>query len=720
MNPKRANRTIVYFITICIIIGSLVICNVMYTMITGVHFRSGQSVSAYGRNKETERILTANRGVIYDRNKEVIAQDVETYNIRAILDRSRTGIGNTIAYVEDPKLTAEKIAPILGMSVDEMMVYFETGLANNAYQTEFGVKGRGISTASKEAIEALELPGIEYTKTADRYYPMSKFASNLIGFARYSDEVGTIVGELGLEKFLNDQLTGEDGLERYSPTSNGTALPGTDYVEKKAVNGNDVQLTLDKNVQISLESLLSNTIKNFKSENAWAIAMEVETGKILGWSSYPTFDLNKKDITEYKNILSQYQYEPGSVMKGITFSAAIDSGNYPNNGTYRSGSFHLGVDGNGKAFRSSTDTGTTIADAEGIDRGVISYDEGFKVSSNVAICELLTSYLPANVFDEYLDRFGFFKPVGMVGVDETTGVKNFNYPIDQLSTGFGQASSVTALQMVQAYTAILNDGKMMKPYYIDKITNSDGEIVEQYTPEVVGTPITKETSEQVRTLMEKVVNEKDGTGYYRYRLDDVTVIAKTGTGEVAVNGKYDGSMYINSVIAAAPADDPKVLLYWAFESPDYKNFDGNDFKNALRSALVATGITGDPDNNVSIDTGWKEYNIPSMVNHSLSYAKEKLVGMAVNTVVIGNGENVIRQSPEVDEKAVTKQNVFLLTNGSTITMPNMVGWSRKDVTTFWELTNIPISTDGYGVVKEQSIKEGEVITKDSQIKVTLK
>lgn len=692
----------------------------MYTMITGVHFRSGQSVSAYGRNKETERILTANRGVIYDRNKEVIAQDVETYNIRAILDRSRTGIGNTIAYVEDPKLTAEKIAPILGMSVDEMMVYFETGLANNAYQTEFGVKGRGISTASKEAIEALELPGIEYTKTADRYYPMSKFASNLIGFARYSDEVGTIVGELGLEKFLNDQLTGEDGLERYSPTSNGTALPGTDYVEKKAVNGNDVQLTLDKNVQISLESLLSNTIKNFKSENAWAIAMEVETGKILGWSSYPTFDLNKKDITEYKNILSQYQYEPGSVMKGITFSAAIDSGNYPNNGTYRSGSFHLGVDGNGKAFRSSTDTGTTIADAEGIDRGVISYDEGFKVSSNVAICELLTSYLPANVFDEYLDRFGFFKPVGMVGVDETTGVKNFNYPIDQLSTGFGQASSVTALQMVQAYTAILNDGKMMKPYYIDKITNSDGEIVEQYTPEVVGTPITKETSEQVRTLMEKVVNEKDGTGYYRYRLDDVTVIAKTGTGEVAVNGKYDGSMYINSVIAAAPADDPKVLLYWAFESPDYKNFDGNDFKNALRSALVATGITGDPDNNVSIDTGWKEYNIPSMVNHSLSYAKEKLVGMAVNTVVIGNGENVIRQSPEVDEKAVTKQNVFLLTNGSTITMPNMVGWSRKDVTTFWELTNIPISTDGYGVVKEQSIKEGEVITKDSQIKVTLK
>ena len=147
------------------------------------------------------------------------------------------------------------------------------------------------------------------------------------------------MGKMGLEQSLEEYLRGEDGAIQYQFASDGTELPGTRRVEKQAVNGNDVYLTLDSNVQATLESSLAYTMENEDAQSAWAIVMEVETGKILGWGSYPTFDKNKHDIESYLNIPSDSPYEPGSVMKGITYAAALDSGNYPYNEEFRAGTF---------------------------------------------------------------------------------------------------------------------------------------------------------------------------------------------------------------------------------------------------------------------------------------------------------------------------------------------------------------------------------------------
>lgn len=721
MNPKRSNRTLKHIIFICSIITALILSNVIYTMITRTHLRTGTAVLKYGSENEKSRALTASRGYIFDRSGEIIAQDETTYTMYAILNSSHLGIGGTAEYVMDPKMTAEKIAPILKLEVDDVLGSLEKAMASGRYQTEFGLAGKSLSTTQKEAIDALELPGISFTKSSQRYYPTGKFASNLIGFAQYDETEKRIVGKMGLEAYMDEHLKGVDGEERYQSTALGTSIPGSKHVISNAQNGNDVYLTIDKNVQVALEKTMEDTMEAFDSQRAWGIIMEVETGRILGYSAYPTFDLNKRDIEEYVDVPSQKIYEPGSVMKAITYAAAIDSGNYPANKTFESGAFHMGIDANGNATRVSSNGESVIKDALGKDYGVITFEEGFARSSNIAICDMLTKYFPTDIFSDYLDRFGFFKKVGMEGVQEGTGTKVFNYPIEKLTTGFGQGSTVTAMQMVQAFSALFNDGKMVKPYYIDKVLNSyTKDVVDENTTEVVGEPISKETSQQIISLMDDVVNKEHGTGFYRFHMDDVEVIGKTGTGELIENGKYSTSMYTNSFMGAAPADDPKIMMYYAFESADIKYSEGDYFKSAFRSALIAEGISGMSVEQNTTNTSWQEYEMPSLINHSLNYVSEKTKSMNFNQVIIGDGSSIIKQYPEAGATAITKQNVFLLSDGANITMPNMSGWSRKDVLRFSEITGIVIGIEGSGNVSEQSVPEGETITNGQEINIILK
>lgn len=725
MNPRRSNRTIAYMIIILGIVGVLVISNILFTMVTHTHLRSGVNIMEFKQGDDIRQsVIQASRGYIRDKNGEIIAQDIDSYTIYAILDESRKGINDEPAYVVNPQDTAIALAPKLGMDAAEILEYLTTAKKNNAYQTEFGLKGKNLSTSVKESIVALGLPGIEFTKSVQRVYPTGKFASHLIGFASYDESQNRIVGKMGVEEVLDEYLVGTNGKEVYAQDANGNILPGTRYMEELAVNGNDVYLTLDKNVQLALETALSETMNNFHATKAWGAIMEVETGKILGWASYPTFDLNERDIKDYVNVPSAYQYEPGSVMKVFTYAAAVDQGVYPYGTSYYADKFHIGYDASTDKILRLSQKGAigTINDAEGRNFGTISFDEGFMRSSNVAICELLANYLNPSVFESYLDRFGFFKPVGTYGLTEAKGVKNFTYPSEKLATGFGQGSSVTTLQLMQAFSAIFNDGKMVKPYYIDRIVNPNNEqVVKQFEPEVVGQPISEETSKFMTSLMQQVVENEVGTAYYRYRMDDVSMVAKTGTAEIASEGGYGRSWFLNSIMAAAPAENPKIMMYYAFESTDIRTFSGDPFKQAMKEALVAMNLTKGESLESSDATynEFKEYEMPNLLNHSSDYAAEKLKDYNVNRVVIGDGKSIVKQFPEAGSTIQTGQNIFLMTDSSSITMPNMSGWTRKDITTFWSLTGIAIRMEGFGSVKEQSIRAGEVIDKYTEITVRL-
>lgn len=729
MNTRRSNRMITYIILVIGIIGALVVSNVLFTIVTGVHLRSGENIKAAYSGSEYERKeIVAKRGEIKDRNGQVIAQDMDTYTLVAYMNENRKD-GNKAAYVKNREQTAEKLAPILEVDASSLLETLDYAAENHLYQTEFGISGKNLSAAKKEQIESLDLPGLDFTTSSQRYYPSGKFASSLIGYANYNNEQGKIIGEMGLEMFLDKELQGSNGSVRYKQDAYGTILSNTKYVEKQAVNGYDVFLTLDKNVQLALESALEKTINNFHGQKAWAIVMEVETGKILGWAGSPTFDLNEKNITDYQNLPSQYTYEPGSTMKVFTYAAAIDTGVYNTQHTFPSGTFYWNYNNTDGIYRDTSQHGeqySPISDALGRNFGIINYDQGLIYSANTAICDLIANYLDPSVLEEYLDKFGFFKAVNVYGISENTGTKTFQYPIEQLSTGFGQASSTTALQLAQAYTAVFNEGTMLKPYYIDKIVDSSSnKVIYQGAKEELGTPIKAETAAQLVELMDQVVNVEGGSGR-RYKMEDVRVIAKTGTGEIwdPLNNRYRSDLYVNSVMAAAPKEDPKIMMYYAFESGDIITFNGDYFKEAFREALVAenvAGTTGETTpNQGQVASDWKEYDMPSLVNHTLDYAARKMEGMNVNRIVIGDGGSIVKQFPSYKEKIITNQNIFLLTDGNTIKMPNMIGWTRKDVATFWDLSGIPIQIAGSGTVAEQSVPPDTVINVESKIEVKLK
>ena len=285
MKKNKTNIKILVLFLSIILIGGIISFNVFFTTLTGIHLRSGVNVldAKEGFQQKVE-VLTAKRGIIKDRDGETIAQNRDTYTIVAVLSKDR--IGN-YAYVEDRYFTAKSLAPILNMSEDEIMKYLDLQ-DQGIYQTYLGEKGKNLTIEQKKAIEAIVyspdpdkkttgLPGIEFEKTITRVYTPGKFSSTLLGFANYDSEKKQMIGQIGIEAYLNNYLTGKDGKAISQKDAYGYSLPGTTQIVETATDGSDVYLTIDKDVQEALENCLQETMESTQAESAWAIVMEVET-----------------------------------------------------------------------------------------------------------------------------------------------------------------------------------------------------------------------------------------------------------------------------------------------------------------------------------------------------------------------------------------------------------------------------------------------------------
>lgn len=728
LSVRRSNRQLYRMIQVMSIIGTLVIANVLFTMVTKTHIWSQESVlNSKISSSIVDTEVEAKRGTIYDRNHQVIAQEVDAWTIVAYLDESVVDENGDPDYVKDAEKTAEKLCKVLPDAKESNVEkILEKAMDQGLSQTELGTGTKRLDEETMEKIKDLDLPGIDFIETTNRYYPTTPYSSTMVGFAAYDEDEQKIVGKMGLEQTMNDLLAGEDGHVQYQQTVDGSILPGTTTVYKEAVDGDNVVLTLDSSLQSVVEKAMEETIENNRATSAWAVVMEVETGKILAWASYPTYDQNEhKEIPSYTDAVSSMVYEPGSVMKPFTYATAIDTGTFPYNTMYRAGSFEYGYDAaNNKINRvSGVATGyPTIYDAQGNDYGTLTFEDGLALSSNVGICELLANYMNYDSLGKYLDRFGFFQETGIPYISEQTGTKNIDVPMDYLRTGFGQSSSITVLQLMQAYSAIFNDGVMVRPYVVDSIEDAKtGEVKKQYSTKAKGTPISKETANKVTEMMKHVLDE--GMSGDRFAIDGVSMTAKTGTGEIynVEQGKYDTVNYTSSVMAAAPAEDPKIMVYWGMIGPNYEAYSAKQFQDIMRAALIAYGVSSETkeSDKTQAEEKWETYTMPNLVNHSVSYAGSKTENWKCQMVYIGGGSTILRQYPQAGSTISSQDRVFLLTDGNVITMPDMTGWTRKDITAFWELTGIQIQTDGYGVVTSQSVEPETPISTDTAISVTM-
>ncbi|HOO68497.1 MAG TPA: penicillin-binding protein 2, partial [Bacilli bacterium] len=446
VNKVKLNKLIMFviFLFFIVVIARLTYL-AMANEIDGINIK--EFVSSRNTRKKT---VYAKRGTIYSSTNDILAQTINSYTVIAYLDESRSEGYSTPQHVIDKEATAEALSPILNMSEDAILYLLNLDL----YQVELGPGGRDITELTKEEIEELNLAGIGFTASYKRYYPYDDFASYILGYVKSTDD-GELIGEMGIESYYNDLLNGEDGYTIYQQDANGYKIPNTPTEEKESEDGSDIYLTIDSNIQYFVEKYTESAYETYTPDWMITVVADAKTGAILASTSYPSFDPNELDMTNYLNPLVSYSYEPGSTMKIFTYMAAMEAGVYNGDDTFVSGSVTFGDN--------------TIYDwlTEGF--GTITYDEGFLYSSNVGVSYLTSKYFTADKLRSYFEQFGFGSKTGIELPGELAGNLSFTYKLEVANAGFGQGITITPIQMIQAMTILSNNGTMLKPYIVDKI-----------------------------------------------------------------------------------------------------------------------------------------------------------------------------------------------------------------------------------------------------------
>ena len=669
---------------------------------------NGQNLSArtkqlYKRNQ----VIKATRGTIYDRNGLAIAEDSHLYTIYAILDKSSINYKNKPEYVVNKSETAEKLATVLPMSADKIYRYLNP--KQKAFQVQFGTAGSGLTSKQKKKIEAMKLPGIKFLATPSRLYPNGNFASHIVGLAQpvYDKKTNAqnLVGTMGIEAYFNKTLTGTDGYRISSVDASEYQMPNGNQVYKPVKNGNNLYLTLDSQLQSYLESHMTDVQKAYDPTSITAVVEDMKTGKILAASQRPTFNpQTKKGLTKaYRNILVQDTYEPGSVFKVLSFPAVVNSGNYNPNEYFRSGSVNVG--------------GSTIHDWLTSGWGTIPFSQAFEHSSNTGFVKL-EQKMGAKTWNKYLKKFHIGQKTGITLPGEQPGFISFKTPVDQAVTAFGQGVSVNVMQMMQAYSSLGNNGQMVKPQLVDKITDSNGKTLKGYEIKKVGSKIySNKTKKVVLANMKRVLNKQSGTGN-AYKMGNADIAVKTGTAQIA-NPKGGGylkgdSNYIFSVVGVYPTKDPRYCIYLTIKQPHLAGTTAEKILASIFKPMMSRIITM-----AKSDNSTTTVSVPNFKNMTVAQASAKAKQVGLNLVKVGEKDRITAQGIKSSEKLESGDKIFVYTSGK-INCPDMKGWSFNDLHQFSNVSGIKLSIKGTGTVTSQSVAKGAELKSGEKIKVNLK
>ncbi len=710
---KKKGNTIKY--SKLVILGSLFLFAVMLVRLSQLAlFKEIDNTNlqqlALKRTTRTKTIK-ASRGNIYSSDNEVLAQNVSSYKLIAYLDPKRTTNSKKPQHVVDKEKTASLLAPILGISEEEILTRLNK---EGIYQTEFGNAGKGLSELTKEKIEVLNLPGLDFEESQKRYYPKGNFASYAIGYAKETTKISNneeetnIEGEMGIEKYYDKTLKGEDGYTTYQKDLNGYKIAGTTDITKEASDGKDIYLTINSSIQFFVEQALNQASQDTNFDWFTILIADAKTGAILASSSSPSFDPNKRNITNYLDMNVASSYEPGSTMKIFTYMATMEQGRYNGNEIYHSGIY-------------TTSDGTQIGDWNRDGWGDITFDKGFALSSNVGVINLIERHLSADILRSYFKKLGFSKKTGIELPNEDTGKVSFKYETEIFNAGFGQGITTTPIQNIQALTSLTNNGVMLKPYIISKIVDpKTKEVIYKGNRKEVDTVASEATVNKIKELMWNTVNVQGMTGA-GYRLEGYDLIGKTGTAQIAdtehggyLSGKED---IISSFAGIYPKDNPKVIIYASVKRPA-----GGSQKviwTAVKDIVVNISKYYGTDPSSTEGTKETEYKLKSYKNKNTGKSSNELTNMGLNVTVIGSGNKVTKQYPSKGDKITKGTKVFLITNDSELKVPNVCGLSSKQAEDLLRLLNISVKLEGNGYVTSQSIPEGTVVTPNLEMTLTL-
>ena len=659
----------------------------------------GINLQEFAKQRTTQKnFITASRGSIIDRNGDVIAQNITTYNILCYLDKAknRSKDVNKPMYIVDKEQAAEKLSPILNMTKDEILTY----LNKDKYVTELGINGRNLTEIKKDQILSLNIPGIEFEEKETRYYPYGDFLSYTIGYAKEVDSKSggsakILVGELGIEKYYNEELSGSDGYTEYQKDRKGYKIPNTKEINVPAKRGKDIQLTIDSTIQLFVDQAILQEKNKNNAQFEWLsmIVANAKTGEILAMSQYPSFDPNKRNITNYLDYNISYPFEPGSTMKTYTFLTAMKKGIYNGSDTFLSGSY-------------VTKDETKISDWKKEGWGYISYDKGYALSANTSVISLLKKGISGEELRQSFKDFGFGSKTGIRLANEASGKLNFKYETEILNASFGQNVTTTPIQQIQALTSVANNGYLLKPYIIKNIYDPNTKTnVFTGKKEVLRKVMDKEDAEKMRELMDKVVysppGESAGRGFY---YPEYSLIGKTGTAQI-YNGKngYFNDTYIKSFAGMFPKKNPEILVYIASRGP------------GINSTYISN-IVKDVTKNISEYMNYKEnvneqetFVIPNFYNKEKEEVEEYLKTNKLRYMILGSGKKIVEYYPNSNYEVTKKDLIILKTSDSNIELPDLKNLSLREVEIILNMLHIKYEFLGNGYYKSSSMKDNKLI-----------
>lgn len=631
MFNKNINKRIKIMLLLFGFVLLMVILKVFYVQIFDYKKLSSLASDLWSRNLPIE----ASRGKILDRNGIVLADNVTTTSLVLVPNQ-----------IKNKKEVCEKLAEILNVSYDEMKKHV---FKNTSIERVHPI-GRRLSYEVADKIDALKFDGVYLLKEAKRYYPYKTLLAHVLGYVGIDNQ-----GLSGLELQYDKYLTGEAGAIKYFSDAKGNKLTLSDiYV--KPQDGMDLQLTIDINIQKSIERELDNVVNMMNPDMALAVVMNPKTGEVLGMSSRPTFDPNNyknySNETLSRNLPIWASYEPGSTQKIITTAASIEEKviDIYNEHFFDSG----GVTVDGARIRCWKAGG----------HGDQTFLQVLQNSCNPGFVQMGERLGKERLFS-YLDMFGFGNKTG---IDLNGEGKGIIFPLSRVgnvelaTTAFGQGISVTPIQQITAISAVLNGGNLLRPYVLANVLEPEtGNVMYQNKTKVVRKTISEETSKTMRYALETVVALGGGKAAY---IDGYRIGGKTGTAQKVKDGRYLVNNYIMSFVGIVPSNDPEAVLYIAIDNP--KN-------TALLSSYTTTPIARrilldiidaldikKQEGGVEKDWQWDDkvyYEVPNVVGKDKKEAKGLLEHFKVE--FSKTGEKVISQSPKAGER---------LEDGGTVTL----------------------------------------------------
>jgi stage V sporulation protein D (sporulation-specific penicillin-binding protein) len=565
----------------------------------------------------------AKRGKILDRNGEVLAYNISAPSIIVVP-----------AQVKNPQETARKLANALMMSEEKVYRLI------TKRESKVDIKPEGLKISNEKAREILELglPGVKIAEDSKRYYPNGDFLSHVLGFAGVDNQ-----GIVGSELIYDEILKGTKGSVSYYSDAKGEIMPNQVEVYTPPEHGDDLVLTIDSGLQKIIEREIDIAVAKYNPDHVIAIAMDPNTGEILGMSSRPDYDPGR--YKEYppevynRNLPVFSMYEPGSTFKIITLAAALEEGKVDLLNDHFHDPGHVTV------------AGSRLRCWKSGGHGHQTFLEVVENSCNPGFVAMGQRLGTEKLF-QYIHDFGFGQKTGIDMQGEQKGIifrPENRGPVETATTAFGQGVAVTPIQQVAAVAAAINGGYLYQPYIAKEWHDSTTDMVlGRNVPIMKNQVISSGTSKKVREALESVVAQ--GTGRNAY-VEGYRVGGKTGTAQkVAPGGGYLKNNHIVSFIGFAPADDPQIVIYLGIDNP--------------KGTVQFGGVVAAPIVGKMIDDSLRYMGVEKRISplekeyrwgDEITYEVPNVVGMTIKDIQrsyyqlpidpSGTGKHVVKQSP---------------------------------------------------------------------------